>query len=1128
MLNIDIAPARRVLEEAIATNDALGHDNLGSLSYSHGFLPRTEPLRRLPQSHVAWDQVAEAIPRLFRTYTVRKTLDDMPILSANQADLPDEYLLRASSLFSILAHLYWYSEPEPPENGIPAPIQLPWEQISQRLDRPAPHLAFGDLNSNNWQFIDPTLEQPFITENLRLAIPMVGNEDERRFQMTPVEMLYLFSPLLGVMLNAQEAVLHDDPEALKAALVYISDALKYQTYVSLMKVNPNPYNDLYINPVVWGKTAALFASPFQPNGSVPGPSGTAIPSFTTLDVFFGRRSYKTTVGHETNRTRNWFPKHWRDWLDALEKISMPDYVMQRGDRTLKGIYDEARDTYAGESGMLSRHRLKAYGFLDLSFKGGRVKTLGGIEGSYSERVWDRLASELDESRLERYGAYPQTSHMVSIRRIEPIREHDQQFVRRVVFDISNTGIRYQPGDRCGILPENSDELVGKTLAALHATGSENIQLNAHWRQHVNLRHGWQNATELPLRTLLKFGRIRPVDRSVALNLYGVTNNQQLSRILDHWAEDQWELWDLFALLSEAGYNTRRLWRAIPGDYEHICRVILPEQWRLYSISSVMESSPDELHLTIGGLNYQTQSTDVSHEANRWGTGSSYLARLAPDKPVSIKVVHPPRFSLPQDVTRPVVMLAGGTGIAPMRGLIDARMKTADAGATWLFFGTREPADFYYQNEFEPFVAAGRLNVRVAFSRAEADAQFNRKTGLFEIVPGECGHLDQEMLKPENASLLWEMLCSGAYFYLCGRTAFASTMIETIKEIIVRNITGESAEERDANARLMLYRLIGEERLMLEIFTTYAGSHLDSVKPQLNVSEVVLHNDDVNGYWIIVSGRVYDVNEFNHMHPGGAKIIQSYSGMDATIAYQKIEHHTNPEVDAMLGMYELGVIRTPEFGQAWGVAVSKKGLRVITLRNAYQAWVDLLYMTVEIENAILNDFRVRHEPFTEIETFDNVLLTPAKVEQLGLAHERLVTSYLSHLLGEPIQTLWALTIGLLGKTDLELHSMERTLQRIQATKQAHSAMNLAHNLREQLKRGEMPVEQFGTLCDLLEREDRRMIRGLKLALRDGVKAFEELEEETIRLGGNALINALQSIPTHLESFYAHLAKENSHA
>lgn len=1136
----DVIPARRVIEAAIATNDRLGHENLGSLSYTHGFLPRQQPATSLPASHHAWDEIAVDIPHLFRTYAVRQVLNDMPLLSAQPEDLPDEHLLRASSLFSILAHLYWYCEPEPPETDIPPQIQIPWEQISRRLDRPAPHLSFIDLNTHNWQWIDPHLEQPFVVENLRMAIPLIGNEDERRFQMTPIEMLYLFSPLMEAMLTAQEAVIHDDPESLAQALICISNATKYLSYTSLMKVNPNPYSDFYINPVVWGKTAALFASPFQAKNAPPGPSGTAIPSFTSMDIFFGRKLYQTTVGQETDRTRHFFPKHWRDWLTALEAISVPNYVTQKGDRTLKGIYDAARDAYAGESGLLGRHRLKAYGFLDLSFKAGRVKTLGGVSGSYSERVWDRMATELDESRLERYGLYPQTTHMVPVKRVDSIADDSEQPVRQIVFDIANTGIRYQAGDRCGILPENSDDLIAKTLAALQATGREIIHLNAVWRWHVNLRYGYQEAAELPLHMLLKFGHIRPVDRAVALNLYGLTNNERLGRILDAWAEDQWELWDVLEMLAEGGYNTKRLWKAIPGDYEHLCRIIPPERWRLYSISSIMGQQADELHLTIGNLRYKTQDTDVSHGIQREGTGSSFLARLAAgdsttSERVSIKVVHPARFSLPNDPQRPIVMFAGGTGIAPMRGLIAERIQQQGSGPMWLFFGTRNRDTFYYQDELARAAALGKLEVRTAFSRDDAHAHFDHTVGQFVIVPGQRQRLDSEMLDDVNAQMLWEMLRStkeggqGAYFYLCGRTAFANTVMDAIKAIIARYVVGDTADKRAEIAQKTLYRLIGEDRFLLEIFTTYQGAHFESAR-QYDISDVVLHNDDQHGYWIIVSGRVYDVNEFNHIHPGGAKIIQSYSGMDATVAYQKIEHHVNSEVDAMLSMYELGAVRTLDFGQQWNVSISDKGLRVITLRDAYYAWVDLLFMVIEIENAILNDFRIRYEPFTDIETSDHVQLTPSKIEQLGLAHERLATGYLDHVLGSPIPTLWALTVGLVGQHRLDARWMRQQLETIQSSEQATTTRKLAaqsraqlqHDAQRQTATADYFAEQYGPFCDLLETEDRRMIRELKLALREGLLVFEQFEHETVQQGGEQLLGILKTIPTILEGFYGRLS------
>ncbi|MBC7811952.1 MAG: hypothetical protein H7175_12430, partial [Burkholderiales bacterium] len=370
---------------------------------------------------------------------------------------------------------------------------------------------------------------------------------------------------------------------------------------------------------------------------------------------------------------------------------------------------------------------------------------------------------------------------------------------------------------------------------------------------------------------------------------------------------------------------------------------------------------------------------------------------------------------------------------------------------------------------------------------------------------------------------------GAYFYVCGRTAFASSVMDAVRDIIARYAEGITEGERAEVGRQTLYRLIGEDRFMLEIFTTYAGAHFDERKQQYPISEVIMHNNDDLGYWIIVSGRVYDMNEFNHMHPGGAKIIQSYSGMDATLAYQKIEHHLNSEVDAMLGMYELGVLCAPDFGNEWGTALSPKGLRLITLRDAYYAWVDLLYMLVEVENAIRNDFRVRYEPFTDIETHHHVLLTPTKVQQLGLTHERLVTSYLPHVLGEPIETLWTISIGLLGHSELDAGWMRHQLERIHGSDEAQAVNNIAAVLRERIKHDEQRLSdangyvehKYGAFCALLEHEDTRLLRELKLALRDGLMVFEELERDTIRGGGSYIVAALKRVPTILEDFYTRL-------
>jgi sulfite reductase (NADPH) flavoprotein alpha-component len=1099
------SPARRVVLDAIATNDRAGHDNLGSLSFSHGFIPRAEPRRSLPASHAAWDQIAAAIPTMFREYTTRREVDRLPVLSAAEADLPDEDVLRASAIFSILAHAYWYADPTPPA-GIPSGIQRPWEELTRRLARPAPHLSFIDLNTHNWHFIDPRAADPFASENLRLAVPMVGNEDERRFQMVPVEMVYRFSPMLAAVCDAQDAVLADDPRALADRLVFIGDALRYHTFELLQKVNPNPYAARhYVNPVVWGKTAALFASPFQKE-YVPGPSGTAIPSFTTLDLFFGRKSFKTTVGRETHETRNWFPRFWREWLDAVEGLSIPDYVARRGDKELAGVYEETKDAYAGESGLIARHRLKAYGYLDLSFKAGRVKTLGGFAGRFSERVWDRMANVLEETRRERYDSAPKLCHAVPVKRVEALRRGDGPAIHRVVLDVSGTGIRYAAGDRCGVLPESAPEVIERTLRALRATGDEPISLDAPWRAHVLQRHGYENAQVLPLRTLLRFGRLAPLDRAVVLGLSACSSSERLRRIVDARAEDQWDLADALTLLAEGGYDARRLWKAVAGDREHICHIVPPERWRLYSISSVMDDprahGASEIHLTVGELAYHVENTGVSRARHRVGTASGFLARAAEPGAVSrgrvsIRVVRPPRFSLPGDPARPVVMIAGGTGVAPMLALARARARTPGAGPTWLFLAVRTAEELEAHEELAPLVAAGTLRLTVAVSRA---------------TDGTRRRIDEEMLKPEHAAELWRLLRAAGHVYICGRTTLANTVVEALRAIITRNVG-------DGAARETLYRLVGEDRLLMEIFTTYGGAQFDDTKMRITASELAARNNERDGYWMAISGRVYDVTEFGHIHPGGLKIIQSYAGMDATYAYQVIQHHANPEVDAMLGMYERGVLREPDFGQVWGVALSDRGLRFVPLRDVYRAWADLLYMVVEMENGIANDLRMRNEPFTDAEPPGHVMLTPIKAQRLGQTHSRLVDDYLPLVLGDPLDALWRMTLGVVGRVRLDAGWMRATMDAVRAAPDARTCAGASARLDRSLREGNT---DFGSFCDELAHEDTRVLAELKESLCRGARVFETHERDTAR-HGQQLLDALASVPPLIEAFNARVAR-----
>jgi sulfite reductase (NADPH) flavoprotein alpha-component len=115
-----------------------------------------------------------------------------------------------------------------------------------------------------------------------------------------------------------------------------------------------------------------------------------------------------------------------------------------------------------------------------------------------------------------------------------------------------------PGDRVGVLAENDDELVRRTVTALQATGEELVRLTPAWRAAVACREGYGEVDVLPLRALLGFARLRPIGREVAKRLVKLTAVGSWQRVVDARMEDQWELWDVLNLLYAGGYDVTRL------------------------------------------------------------------------------------------------------------------------------------------------------------------------------------------------------------------------------------------------------------------------------------------------------------------------------------------------------------------------------------------------------------------------------------------------------------------------------------------------------------------------------------------------------------------------------------------
>ena len=161
-------------------------------------------------------------------------------------------------------------------------------------------------------------------ENLDLLVPSVGNDAERFFMMTLVELSARATPIIGVGgAGPGSAWRSDDRDGLEAELVVLVHTVR-GLVDSLAKADPNPYGPTYVDPVVWGVTVAPFAVSINPEA--PSPGGTAAPLFQVLDAFLGRRAYDSLLGKEVQRLHDVAPPLQRAFVDAVAEMPLGAFL----------------------------------------------------------------------------------------------------------------------------------------------------------------------------------------------------------------------------------------------------------------------------------------------------------------------------------------------------------------------------------------------------------------------------------------------------------------------------------------------------------------------------------------------------------------------------------------------------------------------------------------------------------------------------------------------------------------------------------------------------------------------------------------------------------------------------------
>lgn len=328
----------------------------------------------------------------------------------------------------------------------------------------------------------------------------------------------------------------------------------------------------------------------------------------------------------------------------------------------------------------------------------------------------------------------------------------------LAFSIEDTGLSYETGDSCGVIPYNDANLVAEILQSLRFNGNELVQSGKAGTTtlHDALTHHLQ-ITRLNRKTVSEYAALGKCPK--LLDLLVPEHRVQL----DAYVYDR----GLIDLLVE-----------FPGiivDATELVAILPKLTPRLYSISSSPAAHYGEIHTTVAVVRYR------SHNRERGGVCSTLFAdRAAIADRFPIYIQPNKKFRLPHADT-PIIMIGPGTGIAPFRGFLYERRALGAKGRNWLFFGERHSkTDYLYREELEAMHADGHLTrLDTAFSR-DRDGRI---------------YVQDRML--EQSTLFWSWLQDGASVYVCGDASRMAKDVHAALNSIVEkegSMSSQAAEE----------------------------------------------------------------------------------------------------------------------------------------------------------------------------------------------------------------------------------------------------------------------------------------------------------------------------------------------
>ena len=356
-------------------------------------------------------------------------------------------------------------------------------------------------------------------------------------------------------------------------------------------------------------------------------------------------------------------------------------------------------------------------------------------------------------------------------------------------------LTYATGDHIGIYPENDPALVDRIADRCGVDPSLEVVGSVPGPR--------QRVLPFPAEGL----RVRDI-LARCLELQSLPQPAALA-VLASCAADPAERAQLAAWASTGALYKDAVWRpnlhlvdvldtfqSVQLSLGNLIQAVPPLRPRYYSIASSALQYPADIRVVYRWVHYRHGASGRERQgvctrylkglrepqAPRPGTGPGSGAPGSSGESSLATSVHafvrPSTFRQPADPATPVVFVAGGSGIAPVRAFLEERLHLAltqgvHYGPALLAFGVREPDDLACGDLIRACLRAGALTNAVLSYSTPAPAS--------TPTPYVPRFVAQDI--DEHGAEIWRTLADGGNLYLCGgASAFASSCHQALRRV----------------------------------------------------------------------------------------------------------------------------------------------------------------------------------------------------------------------------------------------------------------------------------------------------------------------------------------------------------